>query len=56
MKVSPFTTFYNEYFETMSASNKVITNIETAKTELEATKNTKLDELKTLFKAGTPLT
>ena len=35
----------------MSSRNKVSTNIESSKTELESTMNTKLDELKTEIKA-----
>ena len=45
-KVSSFTTSYNERLEKMRANNKVSTNIEIAKPELEATINTRLDEFK----------
>ena len=46
-KISSFTTSYNESLKKMSSRNKVITKIETVKTELESPMNTKLDELRT---------
>ena len=45
-KISSFKTSYDEHLNKISASNKVRTSIETAKTELEATMNTKLERLK----------
>ena len=45
-KISYFTTSYYERLDKISTRNKVSTNIETSKTELEETMNKKLDELK----------
>ena len=46
-KISSFTTSYNEHLDKICTRNKVSTKIETEKTELEATTNTKIDEFKT---------
>ena len=45
-KISSFATSYDGRLVKMSTTNKISTKIE-KKTELEATSNTKLDELKT---------
>ena len=50
-KVSSFKTSYDESLNKISARNKISTNIETVKTELESKMNTKLDELKIEIKA-----
>ena len=47
IKISSFTTSYNEHLKKISTSNKVSTKIETENTELEETMNTKIDELQT---------
>ena len=49
-KIYSFKTSYDEHPEKMSASNNFSTKTETAKTEPEATINTKIDELKTDIK------
>ena len=45
-KISSFTTSYNELIDKISVRDKVRTNIETAKKELEAKINTKIHEFK----------
>ena len=55
-KIYYFTISYNERLDKMGARTKVRTNIETAKTQLEATTNTKLDEFKNVTKSDNTTT